>query len=68
MKLILNEEQKKRVEWLKERKCQEEGCYNFSESGYIYCVLHLYGFPSKLNTEDILLLNADEEQSSGEKK
>lgn len=62
-KYVLNEEQKDRIKWLKENKCQEEDCYNFAEKGYIYCVLHLHGFPQKMDTEDIILLNLDEEQN-----
>lgn len=39
--------------WLK-RKCQADAdCMNVCERGYIYCINHNYGFPSKLPDEVI---------------
>jgi len=62
-KIILTEEQLKRISWLKENKCKEPNCYNLCLRGYIYCEGHLYGFPRKMDVEDILLLNIDEEHN-----
>jgi len=42
--------------WL-ERKCCSEGCMNISERGYIYCIHHLHGYPSRLPDEVIEYLN-----------
>jgi hypothetical protein len=41
------------IEWLKENKCAEPNCYNYVVRGYIYCVGHLYEFPSRMDDEDI---------------
>ena len=31
---------------LSEQICAEKGCDNAPESGFIYCVIHLYGTPN----------------------
>lgn len=46
------------LEYLKEHKCQEIDCYNFSVRGYVFCEHHLYGFPRKMDDEDIKKLES----------
>jgi hypothetical protein len=41
--------------WI-EHKCEEKGCYNVAEKGYIFCIPHLHGTPSKLPEEVIKYL------------
>lgn len=45
-----------RLEKLKELKCQNAGCYNYSMRGIIYCERCYIGSPSRLSDEDIKLL------------
>jgi hypothetical protein len=39
------------TDYLKEHKCSE--CYNFCVPGYTLCHGHLWGFPRKMDEEDI---------------
>lgn len=39
------------IEYLKEHKCAD--CYNFCARGYILCPGHLWGFPNRMDDEDI---------------
>jgi hypothetical protein len=41
------------IEWLKENKCAEPQCFNYTARGYIYCEGHLHGFPQRMDDEDI---------------
>jgi len=58
---------KNTIKWIKENKCQTEGCYNYSERGYILCVNHLHGFPQKIDDEDIERLKNAEVEELAEK-
>jgi len=59
---------KRRLAFLKERKCQIPGCYNYSYSGYIYCVGHVHDFPHKMHPDDIKLLMEDEANGNNKEK
>lgn len=39
------------IEYLKEHKCAD--CYNFCARGYTLCPGHLWGFPDRMDDEDI---------------
>jgi len=45
------------LEYLKENKCSEEGCFRFRAKGYIFCEGHLHGFPKSMDDEDVERLN-----------
>ena len=48
------------LEYYRARKCSEDGCYNFTEKGYILCEGHLHGFPERLPEEVIEILKKEE--------
>lgn len=59
----------RRIKFLKEAKCSEEGCYNYRINGLIYCIRHLYGSPIRMTDEEIQWLKEDKQRSKnkGEK-
>ena len=46
-------EDKERFEKLKFHKCAEPNCYNYQARGFIYCIKHMYGSPSRMTEEDV---------------
>lgn len=56
------------IEYLKERKCSQDGCFNIRVKGYIYCENHLYGFPQRMDEEDIRKLKEEQETADLEIK
>ena len=63
-----DEQKQKRLIYLKERKCQAEGCYNFRAPGYIYCVNHIHGFPCRMSPQEIQWLMEDEANEANKNK
>jgi hypothetical protein len=41
------------LEYLKENKCRESGCYRFCAKGYTLCPGHLWGFSRMMDEEDL---------------
>jgi len=62
------EYKKPKLAFLKEHKCVEENCYNYSHPGFILCVGHLHGFPNRMHPDDIELLKEDEASESNTRK
>ena len=52
----LTKAEKELVENLKSRKCSEEGCFYYAETGYVLCSGHLRGFSCKMDDRAVALL------------
>lgn len=52
------------IEYYRKYKCEEKGCWNLQEDGYIYCVHHLHGFPSRIPDEIIAILKKEMEKEA----
>ena len=63
-----DEYKQRRLAFIRERKCQAEGCYNYQLSGYIYCVNHIYGFPSRMSPQEIQWWMEEEANGNNKEK
>ena len=59
---------KEKYDELIELKCNEEGCFNYCEQGYIYCQGHLRGFPQRMSEKDIKDIKEFTKSKDGEDK